>query len=284
MKRPGWTSAAARRLLNMAGTASTVEEAVYVVAKRFLKGIHSPPTDFKPLMTRLNITGVSEEDFSGSGELQRDGRSFKIICSSHLSATRKRFTIAHEIAHVIFETTGQNCPRSGTELERLCDMLASEIILPTDVFSSECAPSPSLSDIFHLAKTFAASVSATTIRYCKLKKLSAFEIENGAISWSYGHFKQVDEELKSLVDEVLSGKKKTDAIYLNTREWKGEWSVEGVPLGRARALVLLRPIRREGRFLPRPRTQEGAGSPDQDVSTVDVLTESLTQSGTLSAN
>ena len=34
----------------------------------------------------------------------------------------------------LFRNYGPNCPRFGEELERICDMLATEILMPKDIF------------------------------------------------------------------------------------------------------------------------------------------------------
>src|SRR5262245_47891650 len=125
-KQVRWGSAAARRIIEFAGKASTVEEAVRVVASRFLRNIACPPTDLETLKDRLNIKKI--EPVTGlpiAGELRPHGDGFAVVYSASMPEGRKRFTIAHEFGHAVLEQTGPNCPRYGVELERICDMLAS---------------------------------------------------------------------------------------------------------------------------------------------------------------
>jgi hypothetical protein len=108
----------------LAGNPPNVEAAIETVTARLLQGIECPPTDLEAIRPRLNITQFCTEDIAGSGELQRDGDGFKVVYSPSVAPTRRRFTIAHEMARAIFESTGPNCPRNGVELERLCDKIA----------------------------------------------------------------------------------------------------------------------------------------------------------------
>ena len=125
-----WRSAAAQRLLKLAGV-DRVDQAVPAVVRQVLEGIPCPPTDLAALCARLNVTEVvDEDDIPVVGELRRENGAFRIVCAAGQSAVRRRFTIAHELAHVLFESTGRGAPRVGADLERLCDMIAAEVLMP----------------------------------------------------------------------------------------------------------------------------------------------------------
>jgi hypothetical protein len=247
-RRVLWKSAAARRLLDIAGNPSTVEAAVRIVAKWVLQGVSCPPTDLDAISSRLDIVGFHPEEMSVAGELRRDGKGFKVVYSSSLLPERRRFTIAHEMGHAVFEASGRNCPRTGAELERLCDLLATEILMPSDVFLSLLGEKLSLQKIFELAKTFKTSLSATAIRCSELRRISVFEVENGNILWSRGVVRKVESALKPTVDRVLLGHAIDETIYMSKEFWTGEWQIEGVPIGRGnRAIFLLQPVPASGR-------------------------------------
>jgi len=181
-----WTSAAARRLLGIAGNPATVEEAVRIVADRLLDGVSCPPTDLHAIATRLNISTFQAEDLPVSGELRREGSGFTVVYSSSLSPGRRQFTVAHEIAHAIFESSGPNCPRVGKELERLCDKIAAELLMPRKLFLECAGPAVSIGKLFELARTFRLSLSATAIRCAELKGVSVFEVEGDRVTWGHG--------------------------------------------------------------------------------------------------
>lgn len=246
-KKNQWSSAAARRLLEMAGQPPSIEDAVRIVAKRYLDGVACPPTDLNAIADRVCVTEIFGEDLPVSGELRRDGKNLKIVYSTYLSPTRKRFTIAHELGHAIFEGTGARAPRTGDELERLCDMLASEILMPRDIFLSLANGDPSLSHLLEVAHTFKTSLSATSIRYAKLKKVSIFYLEENNITWGCGTVKKgslnsLDYSLRLAVAGAVNGERIPDTIFLSRQEWCGEWQLDYKPLSDGkRALFMLRP-------------------------------------------
>ena len=181
-----WSSAAARRLREIAGDPPTIEDAIQIVAARFLDSLECPPTDLDVLAARLNVTQITYEDLPFSGELRRNAKGFEIACASRMSASRQRFTVAHELAHAIFETTGPNCPTRGKELERLCDMLASEILMPQEKFMTFAAPHTRIEELFDISRVFKTSLAATAIRYAQLFGCSAFEVQGALVTWDMG--------------------------------------------------------------------------------------------------
>jgi hypothetical protein len=232
-------------LLALAGHQDSVEDAVRIVTSRLLEGIPCPPTDLDVLADRLDINGIVSEDILISGELRKDSRGFSIVYSSHLSASRLRFTIAHELGHAIMERTGPNAPRSGRELERICDMFAAEILMPRTAFLEALGDTPSIRKVFELARLFEASLIATLRRCCDLADLAAFSIENGKVGWSRGVSKNIADEVASIMQRVLEGEWVTTNVFLG---WGGvlrEWHLEGAPVGGEGnyALFLLVPLR-----------------------------------------
>jgi hypothetical protein len=244
---PQWKSAAARRLLTLAGNPPSVEAAIDIVTTRLLEGIQCPPTDLEAIRPRLNITQFCAEDIAGSGELQRDGDGFKVVYSSSLSPTRRRFTIAHEMAHAIFESTGPNCPRNGVELERLCDKIAAEVLMPRRVFLDQLEREFSVKRVMELSQLFRASVSATAIRCAELRKVSVFGVEGDIIIWAFGVVKsgpvsRTNPTIRELHAKLNRGEPVDEIIYLDGRKGYSEWRAEAMHLGsEERALFLLTP-------------------------------------------
>jgi hypothetical protein len=240
-------SAAARRLLEMAGNPAKVEDAIRIVADRFLEGVSCPPTDLDSIRQRLNIFAIDSEDLPFSGELRKENGGLRIVCSKYLSPTRRRFTIAHEIGHAILETTGPHCPRVGFELEKICNQLASELLMPKHLFVESVNSELSIEKIFSLARAFGTSISATSIRCAELFGISAFGTEGKVVSWSSGMVKKgstfrTDDELRAAVERAFNGQSGQVFVYLRSRIWTGEWKMEWAPIGRnGRALFLLQP-------------------------------------------
>lgn len=248
-KQALWTSAAARRLRSLAGNPPTIEESVRIIAKRLLDRVACPPTDLDAIGALLHITGFYPEELPISGELRRDTHGLKIVYSSYLSAPRRRFTIAHEIAHAIFESSGPRCPRVGKELERLCDMLATEILMPYEVFLQLVGTRISVQKLFELASVFKTSLSASAIRVAELRGISTFEAEDESISWSYGIVKKglisgKPSDLRRAIEASFTVESGDTVMFMHNKVWTGEWKLAWTRIGKGRrALFLLEPIR-----------------------------------------
>lgn len=100
------------------------------------------------------------------------GRS--IIYNPSAPRTRVAFSIAHEISHTFFPNsiTGArfrnicaNESKEANELERLCDLGASELLMPISAFQSAAADGGfSLSNVPSLMQRFGSSFEATAFR------------------------------------------------------------------------------------------------------------------------
>jgi Zn-dependent peptidase ImmA (M78 family) len=244
-----WTSAAARRLRERAGGCTDIDQAVYTVAKELLDGIECPPTDLTSLSAKVGVTRLEALDIAGSGELRRDAEGSAIVYSRYLTQPRRRFTIAHEVGHVIIESTGQHAPRNGREVERLCDMLAAEMLMPRDVFAKRLPPNLSMEDVFAISREFQTSLSTTAIRCAELAGVSVFGVESGKITWAHGRMKKgrldlLDDSLKSLIHAACAGTSGEEQLYLNHDGDVRAWKVQYQALKRGnQALFLLQPLR-----------------------------------------
>lgn len=87
--------------------------------------------------------------------------------------TRILFSIAHEIVHGFFPTTGPgirfremtaDTPPERDELERLCDAGAAELVMPTDEFQPVVGDGWTIRNLAKLMSVFGASYEATLYR------------------------------------------------------------------------------------------------------------------------
>ena len=246
--RVPWQSAAARRLLAIAGNPSTVKQAVQIVGARFLENVECPPTNLQAVQNRLNVKRIETEDLPFSGELRRGPDGFTIVLSKHLTPSRRRFTVAHELGHAILETTGPRCPRFGLELERLCNMLATEILMPHSLFRSLVREQVSVSKVWELSRIFGTSLTATALRAAELLGCSAFETEADMISWGYGivkkgRLKDLDQDLQLAIRQAERSDAGELQVYVWSHKWKGDCKLEWTrPRGSGRTLFLLHPV------------------------------------------
>lgn len=223
-----WKSAAARRLREMAGV-DRIDDAVPEVVSRLLSGIPCPPTDLEALCARLNVAEVvDDDDIPVVGELRQENGTFRILCSPGQSQVRRRFTIAHELAHVLFESTGPRAPRVGADLERLCDKIAAEILMPTIVFREALNQSPvDGTMVRQLASRFQTSLTATVLRCAEFRPLSVVCFREGRKQWSRGPARAPDYQLKRLLRHLLDGAPGDDLIVVERAGlgdfFRGEW-------------------------------------------------------------
>ena len=221
-----WNSAAARRLLNVARS-DNVDHAVVKIASELLKDIPLPPTDLDLLMTRLNVHRVETDNaMLVPGELRVEKGKLWIAVSPGLPTGRRRFTIAHELGHAFFESTGPRPPRTGKELEWICDKLAAEFLMPCRAFLDNAGESPDISRLLHISKTFLTSRSAVFRRATELYRIKAFEYEDTYFNWSFG----LDTATKSVLRQLLNKSRPEpggiEEIILPDRNYYTKWNME----------------------------------------------------------
>ena len=178
-----WRSAAARRLKEFANS-KDVERAAIEVGRRLTEGQELPPTNLDAILPKVNVVRcMPDSDLMTSGELRQLDDGLEIAYSASEVETRRRFTIAHEIAHAVFERTGPHCPRRGRELEKLCDMVASQILVPQHVFDSFASRPTPLAEIRQLASKFRVSVTMMAIRCSQRHDMVCAQFDEEELTW-----------------------------------------------------------------------------------------------------
>jgi hypothetical protein len=239
-----WKSAAARRVCDLAGAEGTsVETSIRLVVGKLLAGVQCPPTPLDSLCDRLGVTDVEDDDsLSVAGELRRDSRGYQIFCASGQPETRRRFTIAHELAHVVFEQGGPGCPRTGTELEQICDMIAAEILMPVEVFKRELESVwPNAAGISQLASKFRVSLTAMAIRCAEFQPISVFGVENGRIVWGRGPIRAdvVRESLDGVMRQAFDVEPGDRLVFINTSRCRGIWEADWIRMSGDRSALFV---------------------------------------------
>jgi hypothetical protein len=178
-----WNSAAARRLRTLAGGIAAMDDAVEAVVSRVAGSALEPPTDLHAVAASLRVQTIRAAELPVAGQLRRVAGGLEILYSRDQSIERRRFTIAHELGHAILETTGPRCPRRGVELERLCDMIASELLMPRQVFINYFTERPhGPQSVLEAAELFRTSKTSAALRYAQLFGVTAAILEHGEIT------------------------------------------------------------------------------------------------------
>lgn len=239
-----WRSAAAKRIKKLGG-ARSVEGSIVVLVQRVLTSVTCPPTDLDEVMRQLNIVGCElDNEMIVPGEIRQTDDGLKIFLIPGLSKGRKRFTVAHEIGHAIFESSGPGSPRSGQELERLCDKIATELLMPTRIFRLHAGAKPALDRVIGLCDLFQTSLAATLRRASELYGVAAFEVEDGKINWAAGISRAwlagASSTFRESIRQAMHGESGTESVEFHVGTGYTRWNMEWRCLGQEkRALFLL---------------------------------------------
>ena len=132
-------------------------------------GWEGPPFDPFRLAEILGIVAVPKEDVLDA-RIVSGGQRPEIQYNPNRPRTRVRFSLAHEIAHTLFPDYHQSIRNRGSvarsddwELELLCNLAASELLMPTGYAVNPDTP-PSVDMLIELQETCAVSLEAAAIR------------------------------------------------------------------------------------------------------------------------
>lgn len=138
-------------------------------------GVHAvPPIDIGALAHRMGIRTVEEASLVEDGRLEVGVDSIQLLVRSGLTPARRRFTIAHELGHLLLMepregTVARRLRSASSDVERLCDELAAAMLMPQDWVTRRFADRPrNLSAIRHLAQKTGTSMSAATARLAEV--------------------------------------------------------------------------------------------------------------------
>lgn len=149
------------------GSSATREERIERVAA-LVRRCRAPGEPLEAIARRLGVARIMEETLPFEGGLFQLPRGELIIKLNAKSPfVRKRFTLAHEIGHLLLKRPGlrSSCGRDA-ELEKACDAIASELLMPsqdaTEYIKSLGQPSPE--KLNAIASKYAVSVHSAAIR------------------------------------------------------------------------------------------------------------------------
>ena len=237
--------AAERRIRSLAPNARTLSDAVKFVIAELIRDVSCPPTDLVEVGRKVGVREISYESFPGSGELHKENGEYRIVCSSDQPHSRQRFTVAHELAHVILDRTGRNAPRTGSSVERVCDMLAAECLMPTSIFEARLPVILTINDIMSLTRTFGTSITATAIRCAQCRPICIFGVAADHVIWGYGGIrrgavKYMLDEVRDGVRAVMAGEQPGEQVYFYSNGHPdGYYRFEWIQLGADTAVFML---------------------------------------------
>ncbi|MBI4336452.1 MAG: ImmA/IrrE family metallo-endopeptidase [Chloroflexi bacterium] len=177
------------------------EEVDLLLAKQ---GVSKEPVNIASLAMKLGMTRIVEKPLRGAGALVPGGHGFTIVVNVNQVHTRQRFTIAHELAHVLLAPDSKIAWRKGPtvadkRLESYCDLLAADLLMPLSRFRqqlrrlSSCTPHVFMT-VKNLANIFDVSLTAAAIRFVEAVEepcvLVVSSREKSSGKWKVGWFRQ----------------------------------------------------------------------------------------------
>jgi hypothetical protein len=116
--------------------ASLVGEKNKREAVRLFVGAHRASLEsLDGLAHKLGVSRIMEQRLPFEGGLfQLPDGELVVKLNSESSFVRQRFTLAHELGHLLLKTVPafRSAPRTDLALERTCDMIAAELLMPSE--------------------------------------------------------------------------------------------------------------------------------------------------------
>ena len=175
-------------LLEIAGDgAASVDCAIRIIVERLIDGVAALPIDLAVASKRTGIVRVVDEPLPIAGLLRKAPDGLEVVVADHIcQSTTRRFTIAHEIGHAVFEAAKRQ-PRPGLDLEELCDSIAAEVLLPTAILCKHLIETVRATDVLAIAALFDAPLEIAARRIHKIKSgVTTFEFDGKKIRWGTG--------------------------------------------------------------------------------------------------
>lgn len=173
-----WTNASVRAFAKNADPLAAIEKAARaLVLKAREKGWEGPP--FNPLYIADMLEAQVQIEANSSvadARLVATESGPKIEFNPQQPRERVRFSIAHEIAHLLFPDWSERIRNRGGDraaddwqLEMLCNLAASEFVLPIGSLSAT-SDIPSIEDLMRQRREYDVSAEAFLIRLAKISK------------------------------------------------------------------------------------------------------------------
>ena len=171
-----WTNPSVKRL---AGDSDPVEVIVEKTRTLVLDAIddgwQGPPFDPFTLAQRLGLSVVPREDILDAQLIAKSGK-VEIEYNPNRSRSRIRFSLAHEIAHTLFQDYAESMHnRSGEiqrsdewQLELLCNISAAEILMPVGASFDQGKIAITIDKAIEVRNKFEVSMEAALLRLGKL--------------------------------------------------------------------------------------------------------------------
>lgn len=201
-----WTNPS---VLALAGTKDPIhvitEKARALILSFIESGGYGPPFDPFDLANYLRVNVIPSEEVRDARTTYLSGK-FQVEFNPNRSQSRVRYSISHELAHILFPDCKEQTRHRATheemrndewQLEMLCNIGASEFLMPIGSFPELQSQSLSVDSLLDLRATFEVSVEALLLRFIKLTKHQCAIFSASRISSEREQYK-IDYSISSL--------------------------------------------------------------------------------------
>ena len=175
-----WTNASVLAFAGESDPIRAMEERARALALKAMDdGWGGPPYDPLALAEWRHIRVTARDDIADARTVSAQDGSLVLEFNPLRPRGRLRFSIAHEIAHSLFEDCAEEAryrggheafARDNWQLEVLCNIGAAELLMPLGSFSELAGETLSIKTILDLRKRFDVSVESCLIRLVKLAR------------------------------------------------------------------------------------------------------------------
>lgn len=127
------------------------------------------PVDLPAMARALGVDRITYMPLVEDGRLETDATRTEILVSTSANGYRQRFTIAHEVAHLLLTRPGQAAVErrlsTDDDVERFCDQFAAALLLPREWVASRFGHAPrTLATVRQLSAISETSLAASVVR------------------------------------------------------------------------------------------------------------------------
>lgn len=150
-----------------------IDEVVEVLADALLAAVkipRKPQIDIFEVARRAAVDKIVFEDILSDGRIENTPGFTRIILKKNSARNRQRFTLAHELGHVLLDDPSvalevRRIAPGLFDTERLCEAFAAELLMPRSWIRTEFAAMPQDFDTLgSLAQRAGVSMSAALIQ------------------------------------------------------------------------------------------------------------------------
>lgn len=175
-----WTSQSVKKLLTANAVTNPIdiirESARELVINAFNEGWVGPPFNPIKLAQIIGIRVLPNESIFDARIYSNSDNSFTIEYNPNQNESRINFSIAHEIGHTFFPDCKEQIrnrevtkDQEAWEIEFLCNIAASELLLPYAEFNNEANSLPlNLDSIKSISNKYRASIESVFLRFCEV--------------------------------------------------------------------------------------------------------------------